>query len=216
MTGELSLIEAESLLNEANGLNPGPWVSHSRHVARAARCIAEKHPALDPERAYVFGLLHDIGRREGRTHLRHVVDGYRFLTDCGYPDCARISLTHSFVIPDLEAYVGEHDCPPQDILFLEDFLARAEFSEYDRLIVFCDGIALPSGICLMEKRFVDVAIRLGMNEKTIPSWRARFELQKHFEDVIGSSVYRIMPGVVEGTFGGGVPDNILSIEEIRR
>ncbi len=201
---DLSMQEAERLLKEAEGLNPGPWVAHSRYVAKAARLIAERHPELDPQKAYILGLLHDIGRREGRTHLKHVVDGYHFLQDHGYPDCARISLTHSFVIPDLDAYVGEHDCTPQETAFLEDFISSAKPAEYDSLIQFCDGIALPSGFCLMEKRLVDVAIRLGINDKTIPSWQARFRIKEHFEGIIGCSVYRLLPGVVETTFGAGL------------
>jgi len=196
-----SVQEAERLLREAEGLNPGPWAAHSRYTAKAAQCIAERHPGLDPQKAYVLGLLHDIGRREGRSHLKHVVDGYHFLRDLGYPDCARISLTHSFAVPDLDAYVGEHDCTPGEMDFLKKFLASIQPDEYDVLILFCDGIALPSGFCLMEKRFVDVALRLGINGKTVPSWRARFGIKEHLESVIGCSIYRILPGVVETTFG---------------
>ena len=57
------------------------------------------HPALDPDQSYVLGLLHDIGRREGIFGMRHVVDGYTFMMLEGYPDVARISLTHSYPIP---------------------------------------------------------------------------------------------------------------------
>jgi len=77
---------AVDYLSEAEGLNPGPWIDHSRHVAHAAANIAEDHPELVPEHAYVLGLLHDIGRREGVFGMRHVVDGYCFMMREGYPD----------------------------------------------------------------------------------------------------------------------------------
>lgn len=68
--------EAERLLLEAESCNPGPWGNHSRIVARCAEKIAEACDGLDSEKAYILGLLHDIGRRFGAGHLRHVSDGY--------------------------------------------------------------------------------------------------------------------------------------------
>jgi len=199
-----SLEEAERFLSEAERTNPGPWVQHSKYVALAAQLIAKRHPRLDPDASFILGLLHDIGRRAGRTHLRHLLDGYRFLSAQGYEAAARISLTHSFPIPDLRVFMGERDCSPDELKFLENFIAFARFDEYDRLIQLCDTIALPEGLCLMEKRLVDVALRLGTNEFTIPGWQARFKIKAEFETTIGCSIYQIIPGVVEGTFGPGL------------
>lgn len=67
-----SLAEAEELLEEAGRLNPGPWIAHSLVVARAAQAIAAHHPRLEPLPAYVLGCLHDVGRREGATDMRHM------------------------------------------------------------------------------------------------------------------------------------------------
>ena len=98
-----TLSQAEAFLSEAHERNPGPWAMHSRHVALAARLIAERHPLLDPDVAEVVGLLHDIGRREGVTGMRHVLDGYNFLAarvrGCGshLPDalvCCEASGSH--------------------------------------------------------------------------------------------------------------------------
>src|SRR5437762_4906612 len=73
---------AERYLAEGAELSPGPWVAHSRVVARAAGAIAGHDRRLDPERAYVLGLLHDIGRQAGGpgvADVRHLLDGYRFM-----------------------------------------------------------------------------------------------------------------------------------------
>ncbi|WP_242841993.1 HD domain-containing protein [Lachnospira multipara] len=75
--------EAEQLLKEAEKLNPGPWGDHSRTVAHCAQCIAEKS-RLNSDKAYVVGLLHDIGRRFGKRHLGHVSDGYLYMMSLGY------------------------------------------------------------------------------------------------------------------------------------
>ncbi len=55
--------EAMKLLNEAYKLNPGPWREHSIVVAECAYKIAKKCPDMNAEKAYILGLLHDIGRR---------------------------------------------------------------------------------------------------------------------------------------------------------
>jgi hypothetical protein len=55
---------------------------------------------------------------------------------------------------------------------------------------------------------VDVAIRLGINEFTIPGWEARFKLMAKIEAEIGCSIYSILPGIIEGTFGEELASNI--------
>ena len=59
----LNLIEADKELKLAVQLNPGPWEQHSISVAKNARLIAEKTGIMDCDKAYVMGLMHDIGRR---------------------------------------------------------------------------------------------------------------------------------------------------------
>jgi hypothetical protein len=196
-----SIEQAALYLSEAERLNPGPWAAHSRNVAQAARLIAERHPRLDPERAYVAGLLHDIGRRYGITHMRHALDGYRFLASEGYEGAARPCLTHSYPLKDDPAGAAQWDGSQAELLFIQDYLSRITYDDYDRLIQLCDCLALPEGFCLMEKRLVDVALRYGVNDHTLPRWRAFLSIKEQFEQVIGVSIYSLLPGVIENTFG---------------
>lgn len=99
--------QAESLLEEAAQLNPGPWVEHNRVAAQCAQSIAPRHPTLDAEAAYILGLLHDIGRRFGPCDLMHILHGYRIMESLGYTDSARICLTHSFPLHKVDEYNGE-------------------------------------------------------------------------------------------------------------
>ena len=193
---------AEEMLAEAVGCNPGPWGAHSRHVAEAAQAIALRLSELDPDAAYVLGLLHDMGRRAGVTGLRHVLDGYRHLAALGYADAARTNMTHSFAVKDLRAIFGEWDCTPDEIHFIEAYLAGIEFDDYDRLIQLCDSLAMADGFVLMEKRMLDVAMRYGgVNDVILEKWRAKIAIQADFERRMGCSVYRLLPGVVRNTFG---------------
>ncbi len=196
-----TLADAERLLDEAEARNPGPWVAHSRYVALAAKNIAARHPELDADTAYILGLLHDIGRQEGVTANRHILDGYTFFNDLGYPDAARICLTHSFPLQNVHAASGHWDCSAEELEFVERTLMGLSYTPYDRLIQLCDALALPEGICLLEKCCMDVALRYGVNDLTVAKWQATFAAQKEMEAAIGGSIYRVLPGVVETTFG---------------
>ena len=194
-----SLSQAEAYLCDAATLNPGPWEAHSRFAAQGARLIAERHPRLEPEQAYILGLLHDIGRGCGVSHMRHALDGYRFLEGEGYPAAGRVCLTHSYPAKDLPSQAA-WDGTPAEYQFLQERLASLEYDDYDRLIQLMDCLALPSGFCLMEKRFVDVTLRYGFGATTVSRWKAFFAVKKHIEEAIGVSVYSLLPGVVENTF----------------
>ena len=161
-----TLDESTFLLAQAENRNPGAWVQHSIYTAKAAHLIAGQLPDLDPTTAYILGILHDIGRREGVTDMRHTLDGYTCLMASGFDDAARICLTHSFPIKYIHAGSGKWDCSDEELQFIEKFLAEVEYNEYDRLIQLCDALALPSGFCLIEKRLVDVALRRGVNPFT--------------------------------------------------
>lgn len=77
--------EAEKELKLAGELNPGPWVKHSINVGIAARNITHKLPNLDENKAYIFGLLHDIGRRVGIVNIpKHVYEGYKYSLEKGW------------------------------------------------------------------------------------------------------------------------------------
>ena len=198
--------QAELWLQEAGELNPGPWVEHSRYVAEAACNIATHLPALDPESAYVLGLLHDIGRRAGVTGMRHSLDGYSFLAAEGCEDAARVCLTHFFQCRDVRETFGERDCAPEEMAFIEDYLAQIEYNDYDRLIHLCDSLANATGFCLMEKRMIDVGFRYGINDHSLRRWRATFDIKADFERRMGCSVYSLLPGVVENTFGAAAAE----------
>ena len=72
---ELTNAAAEAALEAAHAANPGPWADHSRYVALACKQIASRCPHLSEEKAYLYGLLHDIGRHAGVTSERHLIDG---------------------------------------------------------------------------------------------------------------------------------------------
>lgn len=191
---------AEQALAEAHRANPGPWADHSRYVALACRNIAEKCPHLDAEQAYLYGLLHDIGRYAGVTSERHLLDGYRYCMSRGWEKAAQICISHAFMVQDINTSIGIFDMPPEDKAFMADFVRNAVYDDYDRLVQLCDALALPTGFCLLEKRFVDVTLRYGVHPATLDRWRAVLDSKARFEAIMGCSIYACLPGAAENSF----------------
>ena len=179
------------LLKEAEILNPGNWIKHSIVTGECAKKIAESC-GLDEAKAYRLGLLHDIGRRFGISDMRHIYLGYKYMIDIGYEDVARICLTHSFPYKDINAYTGTNDCSEEETLFIDNFIQKIDYDEYDKLIQLCDALAFYTGPTFIEKRLVDVTIRRGFNELTIYKWQAYLSLKKYFDTKINGDIYQLL------------------------
>ena len=190
---------AEAALVEAEKKNPGRWVAHSRYVAEACGSIAAHCGGLSEEQAYCLGLLHDIGRYAGVTSERHLIDGYRYCIEQGWEKAAQICISHAFMIQDIRSSIGKFDMPEADYRFMEDFIKNAVYDDYDRLVQLCDSLALPTGFCILEKRFVDVTIRYGVHPFTVDRWKKVLEIKDDFERQIGCSIYDLLPGVIENS-----------------
>lgn len=188
---------AEQTLAWAATTNPGQWIDHSRYVAQAAEAIGAA-AGLDPEKCYVLGLLHDIGRYPGRTYARHLLDGYRYCMERGWTDVARICLTHSFPIADVEALIGWHDVTAEEKAFVDEAI-HGYTDIYDQLIQFGDALATSNGFCILEKRWIDVLMRYGWTELNPDKWRATLAIKRRFDELAGCNIYTLLPGIAENS-----------------
>ena len=191
--------EADKELKIAAQLTPGPWEQHSISVAKNARLIAEKVEGMDCDKAYVMGLMHDIGRRAGIKGILHIFDGYDYMMSIKQEEIARICLTHSFPIKDVNTFFGKYDCSSEQQEFLAAFLKNSEYDNYDILIQLCDAISLPNGACIMEKRLVDVALRHGLPDFTLDKWKAFMNTKKYFDELCGCNIYTLLPNVLDNS-----------------
>ena len=181
--------EAEKLLREAEQCNPGPWGNHSRVAAHCAERNAEASADLDAEKAYVFGLLHDIGRKFGVRHLGHVSDGYSYMMSLGYDEVAKICLTHSFPNRTIDEYVGKFDTSDEELELIRTSLAKVVPDEYDSLIQLCDSLAGSEGVMDIEARMEDVRRRYGSYSQA--KWDANMALKAYFEAKTGRDIYEV-------------------------
>lgn len=185
-----SRLKAEEILREAEGCNPGAWGDHSRIVAHCAESIARATDDMDPEKAYVLGLLHDVGRKFGVRHLGHVSDGYKYMMDLGYQEVARICLSHSFHDESLDGYIGQFDTSPEDLDLIKTSLANLQPDDYDALIRLCDALAGSQAILDIEERMQDVQKRYGSYPQE--KWDANLKLKAYFEDKTGQDIYDVV------------------------
>ena len=184
--------EAEIILQKGYDENPGPWVGHCKITARAAETIAGKC-GMDVERAYVSGLLHDVGYSEFRDYKGrscHVVLGHDKMLLSGYGAIARICLSHSFPLKNIGAYGGKdtnwNESEKENII---RFLSETDFDDYDKLIQLCDSLASGESVCLMDKRMMGVVRRHGFSEFTVKKWEATFSLKDYFDNLCGENLY---------------------------
>ena len=182
--------EAERLLREAKQCNPGPWVNHSRVAAHCAEKIAQACGDMDVGKAYVLGLLHDIGRKFGVRHLGHVSDGYTYMTELGYDEAAKICLTHSFHNQTLGDYIGRFDTSEEELMLIKNALAEVTMDDYDRLIQLCDSLAGSEGVLFMEDRMEDVRRRYGAYSKA--KWDSNLKLKEYFQEKAGRDIYEVV------------------------
>ena len=157
-------------LAKAEELNPGPWGEHSRNVAHAAELIAGRCDKMDS-------------------------DGYDYAAARGWDEVARICLTHSFPVKDIEADIGKKDISAAQYAFIRDFLNGLDYDDYDKLIILCDALADASGFCILEKRFIDTTRRYGIYPFSIDRWNKTYQYKEYFEALIGNSIYTLLPHI---------------------
>ncbi|MBQ7943131.1 MAG: HD domain-containing protein [Lachnospiraceae bacterium] len=182
--------EAEEILKEAERCNPGPWGNHSRVAAHCAEKIALACGDMDADKAYIVGLLHDIGRKFGGRHMGHVSDGYSYMMSLGYDEVAQICLTHSFNNQTTDEYIGNFDTTDEELKMVQDALKATVMDEYDRLIQLCDSLAGAEGVLDIEERMLDVKRRYGSYPQA--KWDSNLGLKRYFEEKAGKDIYVVV------------------------
>ena len=179
--------EAIELVRDGLSCNPGPWGKHSLTVAQCAEKIADVCGDMDSEKAYILGLLHDIGRKFGVRHLGHVSDGYTYMKSLGYDEAAKICLTHSFNNHTVDEYIGKFDVSEQELALIKTELDKTVYDEYDWLIQLCDSLAGADRVLDIEKRMDDVRKRYGYYPRA--KWDSNIRLMHYFEEKMNKNIY---------------------------
>lgn len=181
--------EAMALVRDGLSCNPGAWGRHCLTAAHCAEKIANACGDMDAEKAYILGLLHDIGRKFGVRHLGHVSDGYTYMKSLGYDEAAKICLTHSFNAQTVDEYIENFDVSEKELTLIKTELAKVIYDEYDWLIQLCDSLAGAEGVLDIEARMNDVKKRYGSYPQK--KWDSNIHLMHYFEAKMGQNIYLV-------------------------
>jgi hypothetical protein len=132
-------------------------VKHSINVAKAAKIISSRIESLDAERAFILGLIHDIGKifLNSEEKYKHPLWGYRKLIGID-KEAAEICISHPFPqFDDCSEYVNffcRYDKKESEYV-LEILRGVSCDSIYIKLVQVCDKLASKDGFVSIEKKF---------------------------------------------------------------
>lgn len=110
--------------------------------------------------------------------------------ELGWERAARVALSHSFNLRQMEDYIGKFDLEDEDQKVLEELLGNMEYDEYDYLIQLCDAIATAEGIVPLNERMNDVKSRYGYYPQE--KWDRNIALKEYFEKKMGKPLYEVV------------------------
>lgn len=170
------------------------YVFHTQGVAFASRIIAAHIPTLDPETAYICGLLHDYGKKYNEREIGcfHGLIGYKELSSLGFELPARICLTHTFA--DKNIYIADFPSYPQrDLCECQKLLSEIEYNDYDRLIQFTDRLFEGFTMIPFAERAKAIGSRYNLSDSIVNKLIADGQKLKDYIDYrCGKDVYEII------------------------
>lgn len=187
----------QNLANEINSmhLNRISSLGHYLRVAQNAEGIAKSLPHLNPEKAYIMGLLHDYGQVDEAKDRRyfHGLIGYQKLCALGYDEAARAALVHSFFEGELITPERYHSYDANAINECAHLLSLTPFDDYDRLVHLADLMAVGEKATTIEMRFEYLAATYRINEEMIKDkFQLACNLKHYFDNLCGRDVYDIL------------------------
>lgn len=169
------------------------YIFHTLGVAEAAEKIARRLQGMDSEKAYVFGLLHDYGRRikESAENKFHGQEGYEQMLKLGYDEVAQICLTHTFSSKEFDNNRFVYPAAWMD--WAKSKLAQVNYSDYDYLICFCDKLFEGFSMVKVEDRAEGIARRYHLSdEQRNILLEESLHLKQYFDDKLKTNVYNIL------------------------
>lgn len=118
--------------------NIGAWVRRSKIIGKTAKMMA-KELGLDKDIAFACGSLFEIGKKENKNNLEKNIRGFYILRKESYFFPAKTNLSHSFIIKDIDSYVGEDNLEEKDKKIIKNFLLSYTYTDYDKLIQVLDN-----------------------------------------------------------------------------
>ena len=155
--------------------NLGPWVTRSKIIGKSAKIIG-KEIGLDEDIAFSCGSLFDIGKKEKKKGLENNFRGFHILRNESYFFPAKIAISRSFIIKDINSYLGEINLEVKDINTIKNLLLSYSYNDYDKLIQVLDNSITDIYVGIEKKQEI-----LKEKYKKIPFEEERLKKLKEYE-----------------------------------
>ncbi len=148
------------------------WIIKSWLCGKTAEKMA-KDLGLDPDIALASASLAQIGKSS--TSDNNFLEGFKILRADSYFFPAKVAISQSFPLKDLELYKDIYDLDPKDEKFIKNFLYTYEYTDYDYLVQYL--------YMIFDENFVGLekGMDLFLDESYPANFRERFyELEEYF------------------------------------
>lgn len=208
MTRQITIQEANKIVEDTRerwvslGRSPDTLYMYDNHikgVAQVARTVAEKLGDINPDQAYVSGLLHDIAKidesPESMMGRFHGIMGYELLKDKS-PAAARAALLHELPWNKVSQYENKFLGNKNDYEFTLNYVENNPLKDEDLLIQLADAMANKDGIVTLEQRLAAFQNRQGYEatlrkdtKVPIEYVRPYLDIKEYFDKKIGMNIY---------------------------
>lgn len=175
------------------GKKPEISRNHFLAVARCAQTIASHTQSLNPQKAYILGLLHDCGQpAENRDKNKfHGLVGYEKMLKLGLDETARICLTHSF---------PEYDFKPERFTYAFPAMVRCRqlideliYDDYDKLIQYSDMLCRGDVITDLKSRILYIVEAYKIKPKDARvRYRTMLKIKRYFDTLCQCDTYKLL------------------------
>lgn len=131
--------------------NLGPWVTRSKIIGKSAKIIG-KELGLDEDIAFACGSLFDIGKKEKKNGLENNLRSFHILRNESYFFPAKIAISHSFILKDINSCLGEMNLKEKDIITIKNLLLSYSYTDYDKLIQVLDNSITDTYLGIKKKQ----------------------------------------------------------------
>jgi hypothetical protein len=181
------------LMKYATPKHQKEYIYHTTNVAISAYKIAQ-YCNIDPDTAYIVGLLHDYGRiqNEKESGISHFVYGYDEMIKRELDGVAKVCLSHSFPIKDF-SFSDYTSYNEKDLIKAKQLLISPDYDCYDRLIQLCDMFFEGLNKVSYKQRINGIMKRYNLrNDQVLSLLQGAKDNKDYFDNLCGCNIYNIL------------------------
>lgn len=173
-------------------------IKHSSMVAKAAYVIAsETNGAIDPDKAHMAGILHDIGKlyigSQSEKYM-HPLIGYELMMKNNNSEMAAICISHPFPVFDAFRYINDY-CDNNNVIAnkIAEILKTIKITPLIKLIQFADKISGLDSYMTFEDKFKWYIEKYNVSPESLTINYAAFNgIKNELDTAVNGDIYKLL------------------------